>query len=323
VAKRGPRTDAGRRASSLNALTHGALARTPVIPGVEDEAASTRHLDGFRQSLAPANPFEDFLVERIANTAWRLKRLERYENEMLALAQLNAEREAAGRILFPHGGAVSLQGTTAAALVAERIARLYRLVDLIHRLKAHGPASAGISRDDLDLLYDGLHLALSRRGPSSDGLQRQVVEELTDDTASRGADFAENLAALLEDSGVLLRDPDAPETDPAGAPGQAQPSTEPSVLRLISSYPAELVLVSLRPEILRLEHAAPDLEAMISRIRSEGLLLDPAHLAAVTRYEAHLRRQFVQYLHELQAMQSQRAGLPAPLARLDVQLSAP
>ena len=88
-------------------------------------------------------------------------------------------------------------------------------------------------------------------------------------------------------------------------------------------YPAELVLVSVRPEILRLEHAAPDLEAMISRIRSEGLLLDPAHLAAVTRYEAHLRRQFIQYLHELQANQSQRGGLPAPLARLDVQLSAP
>jgi len=42
-------------------------------------------------------------------------------------------------------------------------------------------------------------------------------------------------------------------------------------------------------------------------------------LDKITRYEAHLSRQFYQAKHELEVLQKQRRGEPTPLARLDVQ----
>jgi len=45
-------------------------------------------------------------------------------------------------------------------------------------------------------------------------------------------------------------------------------------------------------------------------------------LETISRYEAHLNRQLVKSLHELQALQDRRNGRPAPLARLDVDISS-
>jgi hypothetical protein len=36
------------------------------------------------------------------------------------------------------------------------------------------------------------------------------------------------------------------------------------------------------------------------------------------RYEAHLHRQYIQTLHELEALQARRRGERTPLARLDI-----
>ena len=44
-------------------------------------------------------------------------------------------------------------------------------------------------------------------------------------------------------------------------------------------------------------------------------------LAKIMRYEAHLHRQYIQTLHELEAIQLRRQGGQSPLARLDI--SAP
>ena len=44
-------------------------------------------------------------------------------------------------------------------------------------------------------------------------------------------------------------------------------------------------------------------------------------LTKIMRYEAHLHRQYIQTLHELEALQLRRQGAPSPLARLDI--SAP
>jgi hypothetical protein len=41
-------------------------------------------------------------------------------------------------------------------------------------------------------------------------------------------------------------------------------------------------------------------------------------LQVLSRYEAHLNRQLVHSIHELEALQQRRKGHPAPLARLDV-----
>jgi hypothetical protein len=48
------------------------------------------------------------------------------------------------------------------------------------------------------------------------------------------------------------------------------------------------------------------------------LLPDERTLATLVRFEAHLNRQLMQTLHELEALQSRRRGSPSPLARVDV-----
>jgi hypothetical protein len=57
----------------------------------------------------------------------------------------------------------------------------------------------------------------------------------------------------------------------------------------------------------------------LGRMSRERLLSDDKTLEKVTRYEAHLSRQLYQAMHELEALQTKRAGGTAPLTRLDVQ----
>ncbi|MEE8370456.1 MAG: hypothetical protein V3S00_06780, partial [Dehalococcoidia bacterium] len=59
----------------------------------------------------------------------------------------------------------------------------------------------------------------------------------------------------------------------------------------------------------------------IGQQMSRRLLPDTNTLAKVMRYEAHLHRQYIQTLHELEAIQVRSQGGHAPLARLDI--SAP
>ena len=92
--KLGPKTLAGRDAVSGNAVTHGIMTPTPVLRFVEDEAEWERHRAGTIESLQPENHVEAVLAERIANLLWRLKRVERYENEMTILGMNHIDKEA-------------------------------------------------------------------------------------------------------------------------------------------------------------------------------------------------------------------------------------
>jgi hypothetical protein len=59
------------------------------------------------------------------------------------------------------------------------------------------------------------------------------------------------------------------------------------------------------------------------RLRQRRLLPDANTLATISRYEAHLSRQMLQALHELQRLQAARAGEPVPPpAALDVTMDA-
>jgi hypothetical protein len=50
---------------------------------------------------------------------------------------------------------------------------------------------------------------------------------------------------------------------------------------------------------------------------SRRLIPDNETVTTITRYEVSLHRQFIQILHELEAMQARRKGGASPLARLD------
>ncbi len=66
----------------------------------------------------------------------------------------------------------------------------------------------------------------------------------------------------------------------------------------------------------------PELEpGQIERTQPTRLIPAGDALDKILRYESHLHRQYLQTLHEIEAIQARRSGERAPLARLDI--SAP
>jgi hypothetical protein len=82
----GPRTEAGKQRSALNALSHGLTCRTAVLPS-EDPAAYEQHCRQFHDEYRPATPTETAFVEELADTSWRLKRIPFLEADVIARAQ--------------------------------------------------------------------------------------------------------------------------------------------------------------------------------------------------------------------------------------------
>jgi hypothetical protein len=82
----GPRSEAGKQRSALNALTHGLTCRTAVLPS-EDPAAFEQHHRQFLDEYRPATPTETQLVHELADTAWRLNRVPLLEADLLSRAQ--------------------------------------------------------------------------------------------------------------------------------------------------------------------------------------------------------------------------------------------
>jgi hypothetical protein len=81
----GPRTEAGKHRSSLNALRHGLTAASPVLPS-EDPAAYEDHRRRFFNEYQPATPTESQLVQELVDTSWRLNRIPLLEAGVLARA---------------------------------------------------------------------------------------------------------------------------------------------------------------------------------------------------------------------------------------------
>ena len=79
----GPRSEAGKRHSSQNAIRHGLTAKTAVIPS-EDLAAYEKHRREFLDEYQPADPSETQLVHELADTAWRLNRIPLVEADLLS-----------------------------------------------------------------------------------------------------------------------------------------------------------------------------------------------------------------------------------------------
>jgi hypothetical protein len=79
----GPRTDVGRAQSAKNATTHGFASQEVVLPS-EDAEAFEHLLQAYLVSYAPQNEQEKFFVCRMAEAAWRLRRVRKFEVGILA-----------------------------------------------------------------------------------------------------------------------------------------------------------------------------------------------------------------------------------------------
>jgi hypothetical protein len=78
----GPKTPEGKAVVRFNTFRHGLLAQDVVLPGEEADAFEDLW-NQVRANLSPMGPVEEFLVDRVVNAMWRLKRLGRAETALL------------------------------------------------------------------------------------------------------------------------------------------------------------------------------------------------------------------------------------------------
>ena len=78
----GPATAEGRARSAKNATTHG-LTTTGALLESEDAEAYARHMQAYRANHMPQDEQQSFLVTQMAEAAWRLRRVRKFENGIL------------------------------------------------------------------------------------------------------------------------------------------------------------------------------------------------------------------------------------------------
>lgn len=83
----GPRSEDGQAKSSLNAVKTALTGSTVLLPA-DDTAEYQRHLDAFEQEFQPVGLRECELVQSIADTWWRLRRIPALEAALFAKGRL-------------------------------------------------------------------------------------------------------------------------------------------------------------------------------------------------------------------------------------------
>jgi hypothetical protein len=91
-ASTGPKSEEGKKRSSLNALKTGLTGRTVLMPG-DDAQAYQEHVCRFIDEFEPATAREEELVQSLADTRWRLLRIPALEANIYALGQLEFEEK--------------------------------------------------------------------------------------------------------------------------------------------------------------------------------------------------------------------------------------
>jgi hypothetical protein len=86
----GPRTEAGKQRSSLNALRHGLTGQTVVLP-TEDHSAYERHSQSFLAEYRPKDATETQLVQSLIDTSWRMNRAATVETNLFSLGIIEME----------------------------------------------------------------------------------------------------------------------------------------------------------------------------------------------------------------------------------------
>ena len=97
----GPKSEAGKAASSANALSHGLSASLDAVLPDEDADAFERLRQGVIADLAPAGALQGALAERVAVLLWRLDRAARLEAQLFVHGQFSVVRNMGDRAFSP------------------------------------------------------------------------------------------------------------------------------------------------------------------------------------------------------------------------------
>jgi hypothetical protein len=89
----GPRTEEGKARSAMNGLVHGYTSKVFVIPEAEFDDFKALEL-GLRQTTQPHGQLEEEIFGQILHAAWNLRRLQRWETQMLEQNPFPDEKQA-------------------------------------------------------------------------------------------------------------------------------------------------------------------------------------------------------------------------------------
>jgi hypothetical protein len=289
----GPKTKSGKAASSRNAVKHGVLAATPVLPGIENREDWEKHRDGLLESLAPVGYLEEMLTIRLAVLAWRLSRVVRYEAEVSTAALARAESDLEARHERgsgkPSDPAKARKEARRAALVMETLGALRKSSD-----------KKGLDRESAVTILWALYSELPKN------VEEVPVPGIPDDPAEFDA-FDHWTFGLLRKAFELH----------AGAAGM----TFDALLKKCILSALEQRDRAKNDEVY-LVHQGERWKLLLERESRSRMLLEPEVLDKVARYESNLERAFFRTLHEIQRLQASRSGaVVPPPATVDVDLT--
>lgn len=295
----GPRTLAGKLASSRNAQRHGILAAAVVLPHAERAEDWQAHHGAVLADLAPMGAIEEALADRVAVLLWRLGRVTRYETAELAEAQHDAEPDAVEAMRDDATGPKWLLPATLDD-AREDVADAEAVVSLLGEL-ADLPDDAEVPQPAAVLLAftteRAAKKAAEKEGRTLDA-EEIDVEGFPDDTC-------------LDDASVRWTAGLVRATVRAFAAAADMP---PDELERDAMFEARGKLTEAA------EHLAV-LEADVRRRRGRGLMLPSDLPDKVARYEGHVERSLFRTMHELQRLQADRGARASAPPALDVDVS--
>jgi hypothetical protein len=89
----GPRTDAGKARSCLNAMKTGLTGTTMLFANIDELQRYHLHVSAYVTQFQPVGPEESALVQSIADLRWKLNRIPGLENAIIARDTLNLIEE--------------------------------------------------------------------------------------------------------------------------------------------------------------------------------------------------------------------------------------
>lgn len=204
----GPKTEAGKQRSSLNALRHGLTGQIIVLPG-EDLQAYQRHVDSFIAEYRPKNATETQLVQTLADTAWRLNRVAALENNLLVLGIVREPtplHNAPGQVQDALAIAAALDSQTRAlsnlSLHGQRLSRQFeKTVQLLDEIQSKRRQSESRELEQAANLVQMHQLLDEPYDPSEDGFvfTDEEIESVLhlrdrDERASEAEDYCSEAA---------------------------------------------------------------------------------------------------------------------------------
>ena len=277
----GPRTEQGKQRASLNSTKHGVFSKVVVLRS-ESRAEYDELLARLREALQPEGALEELLVEKLATTTWRQRRL--------LLAEGAEIRENMGFVESDH----LIQEHEA----AEKIVR--PLDPLNHDALIGGIHNPEVLERCLELLAE-LHEQIEKNGlnPKSD---HAPLEKIYGDREQ------DRLREDLYDSYQIWLDTSEDSEEERAREGYASPAQcRTNVLHGIDEEIRRL------RRYRRYRKVRTSIEAARTQLEIQRRNVPEAPtLDRLLRYDVTLDRSFDRTLTQLERLQRMRRGLPVP-----------